>query len=159
MSSTLTLSDAELVEASGGYKRPADQLRELHRLGYFRARRSKVTGRVVLERGHYAVVKADHLVRPPVDYSTLIPRPTFHASSAKRAVALALRTPKWADLAAIEAIYAEAKRITASTGVPHHVDHSIPLQGRLVSGLHVANNLAVLHGHDNVRKSNRFEVE
>lgn len=55
---TLTLSKAELVEASGGYKRPADQLRALHARGFFRAYRSKVTGRVVLERAHYDAVSS-----------------------------------------------------------------------------------------------------
>jgi len=44
--------------AAGGYKRPADQLRELHRRGFFRAYRSRVTGEVVLERPHYDAVAA-----------------------------------------------------------------------------------------------------
>jgi hypothetical protein len=41
-----------------GYKRPAEQLRELHRLGYFRARRGNVTGEVILERAHVDAVAA-----------------------------------------------------------------------------------------------------
>jgi hypothetical protein len=47
-----TLLKAE-IERLTGYKRPADQLRELHRQGFWRARRAKVTGEVVLERPHY----------------------------------------------------------------------------------------------------------
>jgi uncharacterized protein DUF4224 len=51
----LTLSGAELCEITG-YKRPADQLRALLNLGFFRARQSPTTGRIVLERAHYDAV-------------------------------------------------------------------------------------------------------
>jgi hypothetical protein len=79
--------------------------------------------------------------------------------TAKRRAAKLRRTPPWADLAAIEAVYAEARRLAVETGVQHHVDHDIPLQGDLVSGLHVHNNLQILTGSENSRKRNRFEVE
>lgn len=52
----LLLSESELL-ALTGYKRAAEQLEELHRLGFARARRDRF-GRVILERAHYdAVVK------------------------------------------------------------------------------------------------------
>lgn len=57
---SLTLTDEEVKEVSGGYSRPADQLRALHDRGFVRAHRSKLTGRVVLERGHYDAVVAGH---------------------------------------------------------------------------------------------------
>jgi hypothetical protein len=53
----ITLSPSELRDLTG-YKRPADQLRELHRLGFFRARRGRVTGEVILERAHVDAVAA-----------------------------------------------------------------------------------------------------
>lgn len=84
-------------------------------------------------------------------------RPLVRHHAAKRRAARLLRTPPWSDLAAIRAIYNEAARRTAETGVVHHVDHEIPLQGKLVSGLHVAGNLQILTGTENVRKHNRFE--
>lgn len=65
-------------------------------------------------------------------------------------------TPKWADLAAIRAIYARCAEITASTGVPHHVDHIVPLRGKNVSGLHVPLNLRIIPAAENLAKSNRF---
>jgi hypothetical protein len=89
-----------------------------------------------------------------------MPRPAllrFHAN--KRRAAKLKRTPPWADLEAMRAIYQEAQRLTSETGIPHHVDHDVPLQGKLVSGLHVPNNLQILTGSENSKKRNRFEVE
>lgn len=65
--------------------------------------------------------------------------------------------PRWADVDAIAAIYAECARITRATGVPHEVDHVIPLLGRGVCGLHVEANLRIVPRHVNRRKSNKLE--
>jgi hypothetical protein len=64
-------------------------------------------------------------------------------------------TPRWADFDAIEAIYKEAARISKETGIEHHVDHIVPLQSRLVCGLHWAANLRVIPGSENQSKGNR----
>jgi hypothetical protein len=39
----------------------------------------------------------------------------------------------------------------------HHVDHVLPLCGKLVSGLHVAANLQYLPARINSGKGNRFQ--
>jgi hypothetical protein len=78
--------------------------------------------------------------------------------SARRSIERRQR-PAWADRDAIKAVYAQAIRRSRETGIPHHVDHEIPLQGKLVSGLHVATNLQVLPWYENVAKNNRFEIE
>jgi hypothetical protein len=73
----------------------------------------------------------------------------------KRRAAELSATPAWADLDAIEAIYAESQRMQAETGVPHHVDHIVPLISKYVCGLHCEANLRVLPAIDNVKKGNR----
>lgn len=62
--------------------------------------------------------------------------------------------PGWANKAAIERHYANARSLTEMTGHPHHVDHIIPLRGKNVCGLHVENNLRAVPHFLNTRKGN-----
>ena len=66
------------------------------------------------------------------------------------------QTPIFSDHENIMAIYREADRISKETGIPHHVDHIVPIQGKTVSGLHVSWNLRVIPASDNIRKSNSW---
>lgn len=70
-----------------------------------------------------------------------------------------LATPTWADRELIKELYALAKKLTEQTGIPHEVDHVVPLQGKNVSGLHVENNLQVITAEENRRKSNKFQID
>jgi len=62
-------------------------------------------------------------------------------------------TPPWVDRSAVRAIYKKAKRLSKSTGEQYVVDHIVPLDGKLVCGLHVPWNLRVVHWLENARKS------
>lgn len=75
------------------------------------------------------------------------------AMTAKRRAALLQRTPPWADMAKIKEIYEEAHR----RGLV--VDHIIPLQGKIVSGLHVETNLQLLTASENSVKHNKFDPD
>ena len=78
---------------------------------------------------------------------------------AKRKATILQRTPKWdPDAHLIIAKYQLAAMLTKASGIEHHVDHIIPLQGKNVSGLHVFSNLRVILGEDNVKKSNKYTI-
>lgn len=74
------------------------------------------------------------------------------AHDAKYRAAKLNRTPEWSDNDKIKEIYAKCPE-------GHHVDHIIPLQGELVSGLHVPENLQYLPASENCSKGNRFNIE
>ena len=83
----------------------------------------------------------------------------IRANHARRRAYKLNRVPKWLtkeDMKAIQDIYAEATRKTLETGIPHHVDHIIPLRGKLISGLHVPTNLQVIPATQNMQKYNAY---
>jgi hypothetical protein len=53
-------------------------------------------------------------------------------------------------------VYQIARDRTETTGIKHQVDHIIPLNGKLVSGLHVAANLQVLTATATEAKGNSY---
>jgi hypothetical protein len=86
----------------------------------------------------------------------------INAANNKRYTEKLLRMPRWLtreDLKMIRTLYELAALKTKETGIMWHVDHIIPLKGKLVSGLHVPANLQVIEGRLNIMKNNKFEGE
>jgi hypothetical protein len=81
---------------------------------------------------------------------------------ARRDAAKLQRTPAWLtddDHWMMGQAYELAALRTAVFGFAWHVDHVIPLRGKLASGLHTPYNLQVIPAIENLRKSNRIEVQ
>jgi len=68
-------------------------------------------------------------------------------------------TPPWLTAihkAQIQEMYDIAVALEVQTGMPYHVDHIHPLQGKTCCGLHVPWNLQVLPWRENIAKSNKL---
>lgn len=86
-------------------------------------------------------------------------KPVVRAMNAARRAKLKNASVSWADSIAIAAIYKEAAALTTSTGVKHVVDHIIPLNSKLVCGLHCEANLQVITAEENGHKGNKLLPE
>jgi hypothetical protein len=80
------------------------------------------------------------------------------AYTTARKVGKVQRTPEWANLARIREIYELAAAQTRLLGKSFHVDHIVPLNGKLVSGLHCEDNLQIITATENMQKNNKYAV-
>jgi 5-methylcytosine-specific restriction endonuclease McrA len=102
-------------------------------------------------------------IQKSVEYARLH---AARANATKKRYKLAKRNacPPWVYSARdlcdqLRYFYEEAKRLTEQTGIAHHVDHIVPIQGVTVCGLHVPWNLQVLTASENCSKQNRLLEE
>lgn len=81
--------------------------------------------------------------------------PNLTRSQRYRAI-LKLATPRWADITAIEQIYAEREKLNQRYPdiAPFHVDHIVPICGEYVCGLHVPANLRLISATEKITKQN-----
>lgn len=130
-----------------------------------------------------AITPEEYLRRPGADFSTQLawtqecikrvadsnpwtdPERRVHWAAAvanskeakeRRSILIRLATPRWADRAKILEIYRERERMERETGIPHDVDHIIPIVHPDVCGLHCEHNLRVITAAENGAKSNSF---
>lgn len=76
----------------------------------------------------------------------------FKANNIRRYIRLHRATPVWADMDIMNKIYLKRK-------VGEHTDHIIPLQGKLVCGLHNQFNLRNIPIAENLTKGNKFDPD
>lgn len=136
------------------------------RADYFAAYNKSEAGQASKKRyyaGNKDKVIAAALARPKEDADTYRKRwadankEAIQANTNARRRRLRIASPKWlsrAHRSEIRAVYREAISMTASTGVKHEVDHIVPLNSEVVSGLHVPWNLRVITKVENRIKSN-----
>jgi hypothetical protein len=82
-------------------------------------------------------------------------------TEAKRRANKLLATPCWlseAQLREIETEYALSAWCSTVMDSSYHVDHIVPLKGKLVCGLHVPWNLRVIPASENISKGNRYAI-
>lgn len=75
----------------------------------------------------------------------------INAYTAARRRKVRCNQPPWASRKDLVAFYENCPQ-------GYHVDHIIPLRGKLVSGLHVVTNLQYLPAIENLRKHNKYET-
>jgi hypothetical protein len=115
----------------------------------------------------HAKHQRDHKERDPVAFrvkekayynnKNLVDPGYYRQKTASYEAAKLNATPKWLTdehKVDIAKMYAHADRLSAMTGIPHHVDHIHPLRGKLSKGLHVPWNLQVLTDSENCSKTN-----
>lgn len=79
-------------------------------------------------------------------------------SARRRQAKMLLACVAWADRVVIRQLYGQCRRMNLEHGKnSYHVDHIVPLQGRLVSGLHVEGNLRIVSRSTNLLKRNSFD--
>lgn len=69
---------------------------------------------------------------------------------------IVLSCPKWQGNEELQALKALAKKISDDTGVPHELDHEVPVNHPLVCGLTVPWNLRIRTRKHNNAKSNTW---
>lgn len=130
-----------------------DQFLEDERRRY-KARAKEICDRQRLYRASNPEARAKTLKKYN-DANRDLVRECWHAWRTARMNAM----PNWADRKAIRAIFKQAQARTMETGIPHEVDHIVPLQGKNVCGLHVHWNLQVIPAKENRVKSNKYAAD
>lgn len=107
------------------------------------------------QRATEEITKTLNEKRAAQKYWQSIPPAQKAAMQARRRAAELSASPPWMtadDWGAITEIYIAARQLSEATGIPHEVDHIVPLQGKNVSGLHVAWNLRPITAAQNRAK-------
>lgn len=121
------------------------------RAEYMKTFRALNSGKAKITKQAWDIENSTHVREYQVANATALNR-----NGAKRRASKLQATPLWANEFFISETYDLATLRTKAFGTPWHVDHIVPLQSKLVCGLHVECNLRVIPGVDNFKKGNRY---
>jgi hypothetical protein len=76
----------------------------------------------------------------------------FRAEVSARRARVKQQKPAWESFSRLRSFYENCPE-------GYHVDHILPLRGKLISGLHVLENLQYLPASENMAKHNKFNLE
>lgn len=110
---------------------------------------------MIAKMAEYAKANPDIVRKAKKAYKVRNPHKLL-ANTRKRQISKLQAMPKWANEFFIAEAYDLARLRTAQFGFKWHVDHTVPLQNKLVSGLHCESNLSVIPAVDNLRKHNKY---
>jgi len=125
---------------------------------YGRKYRDEKKEKISLQRAVHTLENKERLSLYGAEYRKENPG-KVNANTAKYKAAKIQATPPWLTedhFKEMQAIYIEAVRLTKETGIPHEVDHIVPLRGKEVRGLHVPWNLQILTEEENRKKSRKL---
>ena len=144
-----------------------------HRKEYYQANKDKEKLRATQHHYNTYAEKREHKIKQAIEWVKNNPdkykvnaKKCYERTKLKRfayqALARAKRrnaVPKWFNTIKedVQKIYIEARTKTLETGIPHEVDHIIPLVSDYVCGLHVPNNLRVVTRYENRSKQNKLQ--
>ena len=82
----------------------------------------------------------------------------YLARSATNRARRARALPSWfqEERKQIYQLYKLAQYLSETLGIPHHVDHVVPIKNNNVCGLHCYANLRIIPAKENLQKSNKF---
>jgi len=105
---------------------------------------------ILLKRNKYYLLNKDSIIKQKKKYYQEN-KAKCNARGAKYRASIIQAMPAWANQEKIKQVYKERPD-------GYHVDHIVPLQGKLVCGLHCEFNLQYLPASENLSKGSRFEV-
>jgi hypothetical protein len=83
-------------------------------------------------------------------------KPLLQYYNSKRRAQIKRASVDWADIGKMIVIYEQSVSMSRETGIMYQVDHIVPLQHKLVCGLHWEGNLQILSKKENQHKGNQF---
>lgn len=134
--------------------------RNAYRSAHYKANRERIRAKQDIYYKIYYSEHKEEIAIKRTSYAKANPG-KMNAKKMKRIATKLEATPPWLtdkQIKEMRDMYIEAIKRTKETGIKYHVDHIIPLQGKMVRGLHVPWNLQIITALKNLSKGNRVPI-